>query len=218
MINHPAAPQDSFSFSNNINYDPGTMMVAGTAVSAGASLYSGMAQANAYNAQAAVDRQNADLADQNAEAIIELASQQIIAFEEQYDGFESDTIVNYAKSGVSLDSPTVIEVMHNNRSQAEVEKANIRYNARIGANSEIVNANQLRTSAAINKMNAKTAKLVGIANAAAGAMSAYGQYKQVKTQSLFNESMLASQSAFTAQLLQMNDQHRKLLIEMGIYN
>ena len=218
MINHPAAPQDSFSFSNNINYDPGTMMVAGSAVSAGASLYSGMAQANAYNAQAAVDQQNADLADQNAEAIIELASQQIIAFEEQYDGFESDTIVNYAKSGVSLDSPTVIEVMHNNRSQAEVEKANIRYNARIGANSEIVNANQLRTSAAINKMNAKTAKIVGIANAAAASISAYGGYKQVKTQSLFNESMLASQSAFTAQLLEMNNQHRKLLIEMGIYN
>lgn len=215
---HPAAAQNDFSFDQNINYDPGTMMVASTAVSAGASLYSGMAQSNAYNAQAAVDRQNADLAEDNADAIMELAAQQIVAFEEQYDGFESDTVVNYAKSGVSLNSPTVLEVMQSNRANAEVEKANIRYNARIGANSEVVNANQLRTSAAINEMNARTAKIVGIANAASAAIGSYGQYKQVKTQSLFNESMLASQNAFSRQLIELNNQHRQALIKLGVYN
>lgn len=218
MINHPAAPQDSFAFSNNINHEPTTMIAAGTAISAGSSLYSGFAQANAYEAQAEVDKQNADLADQNADAILELAYQNIIAFEEQYDSFESDTVVNYAKSGVDLSSPTVIEVMHKNRSNAEVEKANIRYNGRIGANSEIVNANQLRTSAAINRMNAKTAKIVGIANAAAASINAYGGYKQVKTQSLFNESMLASQNKFTRELIEMNNQFRTKLTNLGVYN
>ena len=218
MIKHPAAPQDSFAFSNNINHEPTTLLVAGSTISAGASLYSGFSQANAYNAQSQVDQQNADLSEDNAKAIIELASQQIIAFEEEYDSFESDTVVNYAKSGVQLNSPTVIEVMQENRSNGEVEKANIRYNARIGANSEIVNANQLRTSAAINRMNAKTAKIVGIANAAGTTLNTYGSYKQVKTQSLFNESMLKSQNEFTKQLLEMNNLHRQNLIKFGVYN
>ena len=83
MINHPAAPQDSFAFSNNINHEPTTMIAAGTAISAGSSLYSGMAQSNAYNAQAAVDNQNADLAEDNAAAMMEMSYQNIAAFEEE---------------------------------------------------------------------------------------------------------------------------------------
>lgn len=217
MINHPAAPQDSFSFSNNINYDPGTMMVAGSAVSAGASLYSGIAQANAYNAQAAVDMQNADLADDNAKATMELAYQNIAAFEEEYKSFESETVVNYAKSGVQLTSPTVLEVMHNNAANAEVEKAMIRYNARISANEQTVAAGQFRTQAAINKMNAKAAKIAAVANIASSAFTAYGGYKQVKTQSVFNQAMLQSQESFNRQLIKLNRLHALNMAEQGFY-
>ena len=217
MINHPAAPQDSFAFSNKINHEPTTMIAAGTAISAGSSLYSGMAQSNAYNAQAAVDNQNADLADDNAKATMELAYQNIAAFEEEYRSFESETVVNYAKSGVQLTSPTVLEVMHNNASNAEVEKAMIRYNARINANEQTVAAGQFRTQASINKMNAKAAKIQAIANAASSAFTGYGGYKQVKTQSVFNQSMLQSQESFNRQLIKMNRLHALNMAEQGFY-
>tara|TARA_R100001082_G_scaffold111080_2_gene93238 strand:- start:6342 stop:7004 length:663 start_codon:yes stop_codon:yes gene_type:complete len=217
LTKHPAAPQDSFAFSNNINYDPGTIMVAGSTISAGASLYSGLAESNAYNAQSQVDLQNAELAEDNAAATMELAYQNIAAFEEEYDSFESETIVNYAKSGVKLDSPTVIEVMHDNRSNAEVEKAMIRYNARIDSNEKIVQAGQFKTQAAINRMNAKAAKIKAIANAGSSMVTAYGGYKQVKTQSVFNKAMLKSQKEFTQQLILLNNNHRMLMAQKGIY-
>lgn len=217
MINHPAAPQDSFAFSNNINHEPTTMIAAGTAISAGSSLYSGMAQSNAYNAQAAVDNQNADLAEDNAAAMMEMSYQNIAAFEEEYRSFESETIVNYAKAGVRSDSPTVLEVMHDNAANAEVEKAMIRYNARISANDQITAAGQFRTQAAINKMNAKAAKITAIANVASSAFQGYGSYKQVKTQSVFNQAMLKSQRDFTEKLINLNNTNRLLLAERGIY-
>ena len=217
MINHPAAPQDSFAFSNNINHEPTTMIAAGTAISAGSSLYSGMAQSNAYNAQAAVDNQNADLAEDNAAAMMEMSYQDIAAFEEEYRSFESETIVNYAKAGVRSDSPTVLDVMHDNATNAEVEKAMIRYNARISANDQIVAAGQFRTQAAINKMNAKAAKIAAIASVASSAFQGYGSYKQVKTQSVFNQAMLKSQKDFTEKLINLNNTNRLLLAERGIY-
>ena len=211
MINHPAAPQDSFAFSNNINHEPTTMIAAGTAISAGSSLYSGMAQSNAYNAQAAVDNQNADLAEDNAAAMMEMSYQNIAAFEEEYRSFESETIVNYAKAGVRSDSPTVLEVMHDNAANAEVEKA------MISANDQITAAGQFRTQAAINKMNAKAAKITAIANVASSAFQGYGSYKQVKTQSVFNQAMLKSQRDFTEKLINLNNTNRLLLAERGIY-
>tara|TARA_R110002020_G_scaffold163194_1_gene349172 strand:+ start:28 stop:684 length:657 start_codon:yes stop_codon:yes gene_type:complete len=217
MIKTPGSPDDSYAFSNRINYDPATMMVAGSALSAGTSIYSGMAQGAANDANAAVANQNAELADANSKATLELAYQNIAAFEENYDSFESDSVVNYAKSGVSLDSPTVIEVLHSNRANAEVEKANILYNARVESNSQKVQAGQFRTQASINKMNARAARITGIAGAAGSMITSYGGFKQVKTQSIFNQSMLKSQEEFTKQLLTLNNNHRMLMAEKGYY-
>jgi len=218
MIKTPGSPDDSYAFSNRINYDPGTMMVVGAGISAGTSIYSGMAQGAANDANAAISNQNAELADANSKATLELAYQNIAAFEENYDSFESDTFVNYAKSGVSLDSPTVIEILHSNRANAEVEKANILYNARVDSNAQIVQAGQFRTQAAISKMNAKAARITGIASAAGSMIGSYGGYKQVKTQSVFNQSMLKSQEEFTKNLIDLNQSNRMILANMGVYN
>ena len=38
MIKTPGSPDDSYAFSNRINYDPGTMMVVGAGISAGTSM------------------------------------------------------------------------------------------------------------------------------------------------------------------------------------
>ena len=228
MIRHPAAPRETWLFNSRIMHEPTTIMIAGAAISAGTSIYSGMAQGAAYDAQSNLDKQNADLSEDNAAATMELAYQQIISFEEDYDSFESDTVVNYAKSGVRLDSPTVIEIMQSNRANAEVEKANIKYNARVDANAQIVTANQLRTQAAINKMNAKAARITGIANAGASLLTTYGGYKQakiqtgftkdyIKTQSIFNQSMIKSQNDFSKKLLELNYSYRQSLIGLGVY-
>ena len=107
--------------------------------------------------------------------------------------------------------------MHDNRSNAEVEKAMIRYNARIDSNEKIVQAGQFKTQAAINRMNAKAAKIKAIANAGSSMVTAYGGYKQVKTQSVFNKAMLKSQKEFTQQLILLNNNHRMLMAQKGIY-
>ena len=217
MIQHPAAPRETWLFNSRINHEPTTMMMVGAGISAGTSIYSGMAQGAASDANSAVANQNADLAEDNAAASMELAYQNIASFEEDYDSWESDTVVNYAKAGVRLDSPTVIEVMHDNRANAEVEKANILYNARIDANSLKVQAGQFRTQAAIDKMSAKAARITGIANAGSSLITSWGGYKQVKTQSVFNAAMLKSQEAFNKKLIGLNNTHRRLLAEKGIY-
>jgi hypothetical protein len=217
MINHPAAPKDTWLFNSRINHEPTTILIASAAISAGTSLYSGMAQGAASDANSAIANQNADLADKNSAATLELAYQNIAAFEEDYDSFEGVSVVNFAKSGVSLDSPTVIEVLHSNRANAEVEKSNILYNARVESNSQKVQAGQFRTQAAISKMNAKAARITGIANAAGSMVGAYGGYKQVKTQSVFNASMLKSQEEFTNQLIDLNNNHRMSMAMKGYY-
>ena len=66
-------------------------------------------------------------------------------------------------------------------------------------------------------MNAKAAKITAIANVASSAFQGYGSYKQVKTQSVFNQAMLKSQRDFTEKLINLNNTNRLLLAERGIY-
>ena len=57
MIRHPAAPRETWLFNSMIMHEPTTIMIAGAAISAGTSIYSGMAQGAASDANSAVPNQ-----------------------------------------------------------------------------------------------------------------------------------------------------------------
>tara|TARA_R100000231_G_scaffold52007_1_gene43891 strand:- start:885 stop:1535 length:651 start_codon:yes stop_codon:yes gene_type:complete len=215
MIKTPGSPEDSFAM-QLANYEPTTIALASAGVGAATSVVSGFQQGAASDANAAIANQNATIADDNAVAAIEVGEQLVEKQEVDFQAFQSDNIVNYAKAGVTFDSPSVIEVLAANRTQSDIEKANIRYEAQLNANAQINAANQFRTEAQISKMQGKFARFNGIVGAGTSLLGGYGRYKSITTQNAFNKAIIDSQNKFQKTVIDNQNNYLSLLSKEGL--
>ena len=215
MIKTPGSPEDSFAM-QLANYEPTTIALASAGVGAATSVVSGFQQGAADDANAAIANQNATIADNNAVAAIEVGEQNVLKQEEDFQSFQSENIVNYAKAGVSFDSPSVIEVLAANKTQSDIEKANIRYEAQLNANAQINAANQFRTEAQISKMRGKYSRISGIVGAGTSLLSGYGSYKQITKQNAFNKAIIDSQNKFQKDYIDNQNKYISLLAKEGL--
>lgn len=149
--------------------------VFGGAMGAGASAKAGKAQAGAYEFNAEVNDQNAQLARQAADAdILNLKRDAYQTIGAQRAG--------YGASGVSGDSGSALDVLANSTAQAVLDQQRRRYQGALQAQDQ-------ENQAAINRHNAKIAKtggqgiaaaqvLSGVGSAASQLNSSYGSKKQ----------------------------------------
>ena len=216
MIKTPGSPEDSLAF-QLANFEPTTIALVGTGISAATSVISGFQEGAAADANSAIANNNATIADNNAEAAIIQGEEQVAKHDQDFASFESENIVNYAKSGVRFDSPTVIEVLAENKIQSDIEKSNIRYNAQLNANAQIQAGNEYRTQAEIYGMRSRFAPIAGIVGAGTSLLSGYGTYKGIKTQNAFNKAILDSQNTFNKQIIDNQNKYMSLLAKEGLF-
>jgi hypothetical protein len=134
----------------------------------------------------AIQNRNAQVAEQEAQAIQQRTELDLARFDQQFAQLQSETKVSTLKSGVEL-SGTALKILRSNAEQAEVEKDIIEYNSKIGQARAFEQANFARMQGSLARQQGRAAA-IGYYGQAASALAPYGK------------SLLSSQTQTTTDL------------------
>jgi hypothetical protein len=131
---------------------------------------------------AAVQNRNAQVAEQEAQAIEQQKNLDIERFDKQFTKLQGETKTAILKSGVTLEG-SGLRILRQNAEEAEVEKDIIEYNASIGKSRAFEKANFARMQGNLERMRARQVSL-GYYGKAASSLSDTG----------FGQSLLSGSS------------------------
>ena len=120
----------------------------------------------------AIQNRNAEVAEQEAQAIEQQKNLDIQRFDQQFVQLQGSTKTSILKSGATLEG-SGLRILRQNAEQAEIEKDIIEYNAKIGQSRAFEQANFARMQGNLARMQARQAELGYYAKAAASLQS-YG--------------------------------------------
>lgn len=146
-----------------MSFDPVTMMVAAAGTQAVGSLIQGESQAQASEFNAAIARQNAQIAQQQGAAAVQA---------QQRDAARriGSMVANYGASGVQVDSGSPVDVLADSAAMATLDRLTLQYNYALKAAG-------FENQAKVDDMNATTSRTSGLFGAASAGMKAYGTYQ-----------------------------------------
>jgi len=160
---------------------PTTVMMVGAGVSAGASLLAGQQAMAAGRYQQSIADRNAQVYNNKSDQAIKMGEYNVKRFESRFASLQSATEMAFLKSGVVISEGTPIEVMQNNIAEAELEKENIKYNAKIQSDDYKESAVLSRMEGNVAMFRARSARTSLILGAGQSMLSAYGQKKYIDT-------------------------------------
>ena len=111
----------------------------------------------------AVNNRNAQVAEQQAEAIEKQTEFDLARFDQQFSQLQGQTKVATLKSGVTL-SGTALNNLRYNMEQKKIQKNVMEYNSKVAVNQKIEDANFARISGNIAKQQARLAQIGTIAS------------------------------------------------------
>ena len=121
----------------------------------------------------AIQNRNAQVAEQEAQAIEQQKNLDIQRFDQQFVQLQGSTKTSIFKSGATLEG-TGLRILRANAEQAEVEKDIIDYNAKIGQSRAFEQANFSRMQGNLARMEARQAELGYYAKAGQSLMTMGG--------------------------------------------
>ena len=111
----------------------------------------------------AVNNRNAQVAEQQAEAIEKQTEFDLARFDQQFEQLQGQTKVATLKSGVTL-SGTALNNLRYNMEQKKIQKNVMEYNSKVAVNQKIEDANFARIKGNIARQQAKLAQIGTIAS------------------------------------------------------
>ena len=130
--------------------------------------------AGKYNKK--VNDRNAQIADQEAVQIEKQTEVDLQRFDQKFNQLQGQTTTRILTSGVEL-SNSGLRVLHNNETQAQLERNTINYNSKIAQQSKFNEANFARIQGGIARQQGKAAAIGTLASAA----FSFGQSKPGQT-------------------------------------
>lgn len=130
------------------------VIAASTAVGAVASIQAGQAAQASAQYQNTIAQQNADIYNQKAERATEIGEYEVKRFDKAFNKTLDSVERAYAFSGVDVSRGTPLAVMEDYLTEAEIEKANLKYNADI-------QAGDYREAAVLSRMEGQLALYTG---------------------------------------------------------
>ena len=121
----------------------------------------------------AIQNRNAQVAEQEAQAIQQRTELDLARFDQKFAQLQSETKVSALKSGVEL-SGTALKILRSNAEQAEVEKDMMEYNSKIGQARAFEQANFARMQGSLARQQGRAAA-IGYYGQAASALAPYGK-------------------------------------------
>ena len=131
MIRTPGSPEDSFAFTN-INYDPATAMVVGTAVNVGGNILGGEAAMQGGEYTDAMYKRNAGIYDSKADLALKIGERIVSIFDDAFESQMASTEAALLNSGVRAEG-TALEIIQHSYGQAEIERQKIMYDALVAS-------------------------------------------------------------------------------------
>ena len=130
--------------------------------------------AGKYNKK--VNDRNAQIADQEAAQIEKQTEYELANFDKQIERLQGQTTTRILTSGTDL-SGSGLRILHNNETQAQLERNTINYNSKIAQQSKFNEANFARIQGGIARQQGKAAAIGTLASAA----FSFGQSKPGQT-------------------------------------
>jgi len=121
----------------------------------------------------AIQNRNAEVAEQEAQAIEQQKNLDIQRFDQQFVQLQGSTKTSILKSGATLEG-SGLRILRQNAEQAEIEKDIIDYNAKIGQSRAFEQANFARMQGNLARMQARQAELGYYAKAGQSLLSMSG--------------------------------------------
>ena len=150
-------------------------MVAQVAtVALGYAQYKQQGAAGKYNQ--AIQERNAKIAEQEAAQIEKQTEVDLQRFDQKFNQLQGQTRTKILTSGADL-SGSGLRVLHNNETQAQLERNTIRYNSKIAQQSKFNEANFARIQGGIARQQGRAAAIGTLASAA----FSFGQSKPGQT-------------------------------------
>ena len=120
----------------------------------------------------AIQNRNAQVAEQEAQAIEQQKNLDIQRFDQQFVQLQGSTKTSILKSGATLEG-TGLRILRANAEQAEIEKDIIDYNAKIGQAKKFEEANFSKIQGQVARQQAKSAELGYYAGAGTSLLKAF---------------------------------------------
>lgn len=130
--------------------------------------------AGKYNQQ--VYNRNAQIAEQEAQQIEKQTEVDLQRFDQKFNQLQGQTTTRILTSGADL-SGSGLRILHNNETQAQLERNTIRYNSKIAQQSKFNEANFARIQGGIARQQGRAAAIGTLASAA----FSFGQSKPGQT-------------------------------------
>ena len=137
----------------------------------GAAQYQQQGAAGKYNQ--AIQERNAQVAEQEAQAIEQRTELDLARFDQQFQQLQSETKVSVLKSGAEL-SGSGLRILRANAEQAEIEKDIMDYNAKIGQARKFEEANFARIQGQMARQQSRIAQLQTITQTGTSLLSMQG--------------------------------------------
>lgn len=227
MIRTPGSPEDSFAFTN-INYDPATAMVVGTAVNVGGNILGGEAAMQGGEYTDAMYKRNAGIYDSKADLALKIGERNVSIFDDAFESQMASTEAALLNSGVRAEG-TALEIIQHSYGQAEIERQNIMYDAlvasydfkeqAVGARSQgdmaMFQARSQRSSAWISSVGSviSTVGQIGYMN-----KSAANAKLMIDAQAANNNMLTDMMTTNTMALTDLNNTLNKNLFDSAINN
>ena len=227
MIRTPGSPEDSFAFTN-INYDPATAVVVGTAVNVTGNILGGEAAMQGGRYTDAMYKRNAGIYDSKADLALKIGERNVSIFDDAFESQMASTEAALLNSGVRAEG-TALEIIQHSYGQAEIERQNIMYDAlvasydfkeqAVGARSQgdmaIFHARSQRANAWISSVGSviSTVGQIGYMNKAAA-----NAKLMIDAQAANNNMLTDMMTTNTMALTDLNNTLNKNLFDSAINN
>ena len=192
---------------------PPVVMAIGAGVSAVGSLLGGQAAMAAGSYQQSIAERNANVYEDKADQAIKIGERNVKTFNKAFNQVLSSTETAYIGSGVRL-SGTPLEILEHNLAEAEIERMNIMYDAKVQNYDFKEQAVMARMQGEIAMFQARSQRTASYLNAAGTLVNVYGTNKlismQANNQKILTDQMVKHQNSLTNQINTLNQKLNSL--------
>jgi hypothetical protein len=192
---------------------PTTIMMVGAGVSAVGSLLGGQAAMAAGRYQQSIAERNAGVYEDKANQALEIGERNVATFNKAFNKVLSSTESAYIGSGVRL-SGTPLEILEHNLAEAEIERMNIMYDAKVQNYDFKEQAVMARMQGKMAMFQARSQRTASYLNAAGTLVNVYGTNKlismQANNQKILTDQMVKNQNSLTNQINTLNEKLNSL--------
>ena len=192
---------------------PPVVMAIGAGVSAVGSLLGGQAAMAAGSYQQSIAERNANVYEDKADQAIKIGERNVKTFNKAFNKVLSSTESAYIGSGVRL-SGTPLEILEHNLAEAEIERMNIMYDAKVQNYDFKEQAVMARMQGEIAMFQARSQRTASYLNAAGTLVNVYGTNKlismQANNQKILTDQMVKHQNSLKNQINTLNQKLNSL--------